>query len=225
MTVESYTGSYKKNLEILSAGGAVHITTNAGQKYYTCSYPSEVEGYDLVLCNDAPRGGRTGDYIAATKAGDKTVERVEFIKNWRYHHRSEIIKLFNRSNKGLRLHLINAVNILSELPPAKEGQAYYINGYHGCGVYRVAIQHGKIVATLHGGYHNSCPWGVDNFTWEIAVLTYLKEKLGNDFEIVKADGSGCMFFLRESVEDVPVKEYNVPSIYPPYVHHNIEVAG
>jgi hypothetical protein len=225
MTVEPYQGSYKKNLEILSAGGAVHITTKAGQKYYTCSYPSVVEGYDLVLCNDAPRGGKTGNYIAATKAGDKTYERLEFVKRWRYLHRDKIRKNWNNSDAGLRHWLAISVDIISELPAPKPDQPYYINGYHGCGVYRVAVQNGKIVATLHGGYHNSCPWGVDSFTWKVAVLNYLKEKLDNDFEIVKADGSGCTFFLREPLEDVEVKEYNVPSIYPPYVHHNIEVAG
>lgn len=43
-------------------------------------------GYDAVTMNDAPRGGRHGDYVVITRCGDKTPERAKYIRTWRHHN-------------------------------------------------------------------------------------------------------------------------------------------
>ena len=111
---------------------------------------------------------------------------------------------------------------------------YYINGYHGCGVYRLAIQGGRIVATLKGGYGQSKPEGVDYSAWVRAIDAHIQESAvvygAGEWRMVKADGSGCQFFLRDedAAELLAVKEYNVPAPNGDgnmgYAHHNIQVA-
>jgi hypothetical protein len=126
--------------------------------------------------------------------------------------------------------LQNRIDIISEKPAPEGDNRYYVNGYHGCGVYRLAIINGRIVATIHGGFHNSCPNGTDQEKWLKAILAYVREKCGNDVKFVKADGSGCEFFLRDEddAELIAVKEYNVPAPNGNgnmgFMHHNVQVA-
>lgn len=219
MNVAGYTGNYKKNEQILLNGGAVRITTWVGSgrwtRYYQCKCPAAVPGYDLVLCNDAPRGGQLGNYMAATKSGDKTAERAQFIKEFRKNWRENVRKQFNRSEEGLRKRVADAVTIVADVPAPVGDSRYYINGYHGCGVYRLAISSGKIVATLHGGYGDSKPDGVDYSAWVEAVNKYITEKIGGDLSMIKADGSCGQFFLRNEDDAtlIDAKQYAVPHAY------------
>lgn len=231
MKVNAYTGNLRKNTEILTNGGAVRITTVSGSgrwtSYYTCQYPSQVEGYDLVEMNDAPRGGKTGRYIAATKPGDKTYERAQFIRTFRRNWLSKIQRELANTPEAIRAAVMNKVVVLSDVPAPEGDERYWINGYFGCGVYRLVIQAGRIVASIYGGYHNSIPYGVDYNKWHDAIISYLNERLGDDYSIVKADGSGCDFFLRHSEDAglIHTAQYNVPSMHFPYTHENIQITA
>lgn len=80
--------------------------------------------------------------------------------------------------------------------------------YHGCGVYRVAVNHeNKIIASLYGGYHDSCPMNVKPDAWEKVC----KEVFASFGHVHKVDGSGTQFFFREN-PGFEVKEYFVPNM-------------
>lgn len=126
--------------------------------------------------------------------------------------------------ENIRAAARKAINVVADNPypdPAR----YYVNCYNGCGVYRVAIRNGKITATLYGGYHNSCPMDIDLEKW-VPVVREEMEKQGT---VVKADGSGTQFFLRESPKPglIETKKYNVPAPHGDgshgYIHQNIQV--
>ena len=55
-----------------------------------------------------------------------------------------------------------------------------------------------------------------------AVYQVAEDKIGNDFKIVKADGSAHKFYLRERTEGVDVTEFDVPSVNGG-MHNNIEI--
>lgn len=249
MRIEGYQGNFNKNYDILSNGGAVRITHVVGSgkwsSYYTCQFPHSVSGYDIVVMNDAPRGGQLGNYVAATKFGDKTIERAEFVKRFRKIWKTKLEREFCNSNEFIKRAAKEAVNIVGRRMFENYGlteeqflkstyndgtglkgfHAQQDDGYRGCGVYRVAIKDGKIVATVYGGYHNSCPYLVDIQKWIPAISAELSQY----GEVVKADGSCCSFFLREIpiTESIQVKEYDVPAPYGNgnlgFMHHNIEV--
>lgn len=127
------------------------------------------------------------------------------------------------------------VDIIADKPAPAGDNRYWINGYHGCGVYRLAIKAGRIVATIKGGYHDSKPYSaIPTDMWVEAINTYLQDRLG-EYTMVKADGSGCSFFLRDgadallSIDTIAIntKEYNVPAPNGDgsngYTHRNIEI--
>jgi hypothetical protein len=129
------------------------------------------------------------------------------------------------SPEFLRKMLCEKIDIISEKPAPEGDGRYYINGYHGCGVYRLAVKEGKILATIHGGFHNSKPYGTEDDVWLNSIKSFLNEKIGEGYKLIKADGSGTYFYVRYSEDAclLNVKEYDVPSAYGG-VHHNIEVA-
>ena len=96
----------------------------------------------------------------------------------------------------------------------KEDARYWLNCYHGCGVYRLIIKEGKIVASIYGGLYNNRPEGVDAQMWVDCIVKYAKQLFGEgDLHIVKADGSGTYFYLRneEDMELLKTKQYVVPA--------------
>lgn len=93
-------------------------------------------------------------------------------------------------------------------------------GYRGAGVYRIAVKNKKITATLYGGYHGSKPDAVETDLW----LQVVSEELAKHGSILKADGSGATFFLREESNLLPSKVYDVPSARGG-LHKNIEVVN
>lgn len=108
-----------------------------------------------------------------------------------------------------------AVEFIEDLPLPEPGdERYWINVYHGCGVYRLVIKDGKIVASLKGGFHDSCPYGIDKQRWYDAISLYLTERLGEQgyenpkWRFVKADGSGTYFYLRDPDDEVLIKTKN-----------------
>lgn len=105
-----------------------------------------------------------------------------------------------------------------------ENGRYWLGAYAGAEVYRIIVQNGKIIGSLPGGYHNSRPHNYNIQAWINAVTAAINEKVQGEYHLLKADGSGCYFYLRnqEDAKYLEVKEYDVPSARGGY-HHNIEV--
>lgn len=101
---------------------------------------------------------------------------------------------------------------------------YWLNAYAGCEVYRLIVQNGRIVGSIPGGYHNSRPLNSSADAWMQALTAAIAEKVTGEYRLIKADGSGTYFYLRnqEDAQFLSVKEYDVPSVYG-CSHHNIEV--
>ena len=101
---------------------------------------------------------------------------------------------------------------------------YWISAYAGCTVYRLIVQNGRIVGSIPGGYHDSRPLNSSIEAWMQALEAAIAEKVTGEYHLIKADGSGTHFYLRnhEDAQYLSVKEYDVPSVYGG-IHHNIEV--
>ena len=101
---------------------------------------------------------------------------------------------------------------------------YWLSAYAGAGVYRLIVQNGRIIGSIPGGYHQSCPIGKGIEGWKMALLAVISEKIKGKYNLLKADGSGTYFYLRneEDAKYLSVKKYNVPSIHGG-VCQNIEV--
>lgn len=101
---------------------------------------------------------------------------------------------------------------------------YWLNAYAGCEPYRLIVQNGRIVGSIPGGYHNSRPLNSNIEAWMQALTSAIAEKVTGEYRLIKADGSGTCFYIRnhEDAQYISVKEYDVPSVYGG-THHNIEV--
>lgn len=98
-------------------------------------------------------------------------------------------------------------------------------GYRGCGVYRVGFKNGVKTCTVHGGFHDSTPYGVDKSKWAEAVEN---EMMKYSEVVVKMDGSGTEFFFR-NFEDadkcvIATEVYFVPDLTTGGRHLNIQEA-
>ena len=101
---------------------------------------------------------------------------------------------------------------------------YWLNAYAGAEVYRLIVQNCRIVGSIPGGYHNSRPLHSNIEAWMQALTAAISEKVTGEFRLLKADGSGTHFYLRnhEDAQYLSIKEYDVPSVNGGN-HHNIEV--
>ena len=101
---------------------------------------------------------------------------------------------------------------------------YWINAYDGAGVYRLIVQNGRIVGSIHGGYHDSRPLNSSIEAWMQSLTAAIAEKVTGEYRLIKADGSGTYFYLRnkDDAKYIPVNGYDVPRIQGG-IHHNIEV--
>ena len=101
---------------------------------------------------------------------------------------------------------------------------YWLNAYAGAEVYRLIVQNGRIVGSIPGGYHNSRPLNSNAGAWMQALEAAIAEKVTGEYHLIKADGSGTYFYLRnqEDAQYLAVNEYDVPSAQGG-THHNIEV--
>ena len=105
----------------------------------------------------------------------------------------------------------------------KEGR-YWLNAYAGAEVYRLIVQDGRIVGSIPGGYHDSRPLNSNIEAWMQALTSAIAEKVTGEYHLIKADGSGTYFYLRnqDDAQYLSVNEYDVPSVNG-VTHHNIEV--
>lgn len=101
---------------------------------------------------------------------------------------------------------------------------YWLNAYAGAEVYRLIVQNRRIVGSIPGGYHDSRPLHCSIGAWMQALTAAIEEKVTGEYRLIKADGSGTYFFIRnhEDSKYLSVNEYDVPSIHGGY-YHNIEV--
>ena len=101
---------------------------------------------------------------------------------------------------------------------------YWLNAYAGCEVYRLIVQNGRIVGSIPGGYHNSRPLNSSVEAWMQALTSAIAEKVTGEYHLIKADGSGTYFYIRnqEDAQYISFNEYDVPSVNG-VTHHNIEV--
>lgn len=101
---------------------------------------------------------------------------------------------------------------------------YWLNAYSGAEVYRLIVKNGRIVGSIPGGYHNSRPLHSNIEAWIQALTSAIAEKVTGEYHLIKADGSGTYFYLRnqEDAQYISFNEYDVPSVNG-VTHHNIEV--
>lgn len=101
---------------------------------------------------------------------------------------------------------------------------YWLSAYAGADVYRLIVQDGMIKGSLPGGYHNSKRLYVSDTAWRMAIHKAVEERIGTDYRMLKADGSGTYFYLRfpEEAKYLRHREYDVPSA-DGTMHHNIEI--
>ena len=99
-----------------------------------------------------------------------------------------------------------------------EDGRYWLSIYKGAGSYRLIVSEEKILGGIYEGFYDCNrsykSMALGSLSFERAVYEVVKEKLGTDnFKILKANGSGTYFFLR-NVEDsqyIDTKDYTVPS--------------
>ena len=101
---------------------------------------------------------------------------------------------------------------------------YWLSAYDGEDVYRLIVQNGRIVGSIPGGYNNSRPLNSNVESWIQALIEAISEKVTGEYRLIKADGYGTRFYLRnyEDAKYLSVNEYDVPSVHGG-IHHNIEV--
>lgn len=105
-----------------------------------------------------------------------------------------------------------------------EDGRYWLSAYHGAQTYRLIVKDSKIQGSIPGGFHDSRRCRCSDEAWKQALIAAVEEKIGTGYQLLKADGSGTYFYLRnqEDAKYLEVKEYDVPSARGGY-HHNIEV--
>lgn len=153
-------------------------------------------------------------------------KRTRMAIDWEIISASDYDQMFAQEVERLMAY---AREVVSWCKPEDENDAdgrYWISCYHGCGVYRLIVQAGKILGSIEGGFHNSKPGDVNDEAWQKALTNIIEEKVKGEYKLVKADGSGTYFYLRnsEDAELLNTCEYDVPSARGG-LHHNIEVVG
>lgn len=184
--------------------------------------------------NDAPRGGVTGNFVIITsqaimkeigKSAAYKAMLKEAGREWRY------IKQHPYSHDELIARAEEEVSFIDPTDEQDEEGRYWMNTYHGCGVYELAIKDGRIAASVYGGFHPTRPHAANRITpsreeWVKVLNEVVTAHIGEGWKWAKADGSGTYFYLRDE-DDAElfsnVKEYDVPDMMLGGLHHNIEI--
>ena len=101
---------------------------------------------------------------------------------------------------------------------------YWLNAYAGAEVYRLIVKNGRIVGSIPGGFHDSRPLNSSVEAWMQALTSAIAEKVTGEYHLIKADGSGTYFYIRnqEDAQYISFNGYDVPSANG-FTHHNIEL--
>ena len=136
----------------------------------------------------------------------------------------EALSLIEAEAASLMTEARNAIRWCRQEDENEPEGRYWLNAYAGAGVYRLIVQDGRIVGSIPGGYHNSRPLHSNVESWTKALNLAISEKIAGEYHLIKADGSGTYFYLRnkEDAQYLSVKEYDVQSVHGG-IHHNIEV--
>lgn len=136
----------------------------------------------------------------------------------------EAISLIDAEAASLMKEARNAIRWCRQEDENDKDGRYWLNAYAGSEVYRLIVQNGRIVGSIPGGYHNSRPINSNIEAWMQALESAIAEKVTGEYHLIKADGSGTYFYLRnhDDAQYLSVKEYDVPSVHG-CLNHNIEV--
>lgn len=143
-------------------------------------------GFDAVALNDAPRGGKNGNYVVVTYFRDKDREaRKKFVKEAREIIRWAAYRECAQSSSFIQQRAEEMVSIF---------KSDVVNDlYHGCGVYRVGWRNGQMTCAIKGGYTNSLPYLTPLHQWTKAVEEIMYKHADH---IVMMFGSGTEFFFQ-----------------------------
>lgn len=184
--------------------------------------------------NDAPRGGVTGNFVIITseavmKEIGKSIEYKALAqvagREWKY------VKPTAYTHDELVARAEKELSFTSKEDENDEDGRYWLNCYHGCGTYELAILNGRIAASLYYGFHPTLPRGENRIApsreeWIAVLSEVVTAHIGEGWQWAKADGSGTYFYLRNE-EDAElmseVKEYDVPDMMHGGLHHNVEI--
>lgn len=136
----------------------------------------------------------------------------------------EALSLIESEAASLMTDARNAIRWCRQEDENEPEGRYWLNAYAGAGVYRLIVQDGRIVGSIPGGYHNSRTLHSNVEAWTKALNLAISEKIAGEYHLIKADGSGTYFYLRnnDDAQYLSVNEYDVQSVHGG-IHHNIEV--
>ena len=136
----------------------------------------------------------------------------------------EALSLIEAEAASLMTDARNAIRWCRQEDENDTDGRYWLNAYACAEVYRLIVQDGRIVGSIPGGYHESRPLNSSTDAWMQALTAAIAEKVTGEYRLLKADGSGAYFYLRnqDDAQYISVKEYDVPSVNG-VTHHNIEV--
>jgi hypothetical protein len=143
--------------------------------------------------------------------------------------KDKVEKLRTLEDKKMRQDIKQANDSISErlkseIKFGKYSETNTDGQYFSAGVYRVAFdKYGNVLASIKGGYHDSCPYLVNPDLWSKKVKEIF-ESIPEYHVTLKCDGSCGDLFLRDyyEFEDSPVKVYTVPS-YNGGTHVNMQI--
>lgn len=214
-------------------------------------------GISYKTGNDAPRGGVHGNYVEITMTAfikevkkaralrEKEEKAIRKARKERLEIENNDVVISSKSEEESVLligctheELVSIAKqtiewVTDEYKDDIHGR-YWLNVYHGAEVYELIIQKGRIVGSICEGFYPTIPQ-INNYNiitreqW-IGVLTeVIRERIGDNWHFVKADGSGCAFYLREDTNDEElrhyVKEYKVPDMQHGGMHTNYEITA
>jgi len=256
-TLDKIQNSKSSLVRELASNGYVRTGHYTGSGRHTRSVSNQKSvmamleelGINYAYGNDAPRGGVSGEYIVLTSL--KTLREIgadmkvcrEMIKNgnsWTKPHKLTKEVLNETAEKAISWTEKNEDGYGWYVDKGegtkfynleKDDNRYWLNCYHGCGVYELIIVDKKIVGSIYGGFHGSIrtKFGYETPNmdqWMEALKAVIERRIGNDYKFIKADGSGTYFFARNWCEDsefVNTKEYDVPDLQNGGLHHNAEI--
>lgn len=136
----------------------------------------------------------------------------------------EALSLIDAEASSLMTEARNAIRWCRQEDENDQEGRYWLNAYAGAEVYRLIVQNGRIVGSIPGGFHDSRPLNSNVDAWIQALESAIAEKVTGEYRLLKADGSGTYFYLRnqDDTQYLSVNEYDVPSVHGG-THHNVEV--
>ena len=136
----------------------------------------------------------------------------------------EAISLIDAEAASLMTAAREAIRWCRQVDENDHEGRYWLNAYAGAEVYRLIVKNGRIVGSIPGGFHDSRPLNSSVEAWMQALTSAIAEKVTGEYHLIKADGSGTYFYIRnqEDAQYISFNEYDVPSVNG-FTHHNIEL--